>query len=78
MAVADRLIEIDVEIRWEYILHEDSSKVYTFDREMEDDEENEEPPKLRTMTEFFDLQTQSPPLIFENNRGIVSYGRDAH
>ena len=45
MAVADRLIEIDVGIRWEYILHEDSSKVYTFDMEMEDDEENEEPGK---------------------------------
>lgn len=45
MAVVDRLIEIDVEIRWEYILHDDSSKVYTFDMEMEDDEENEEPGK---------------------------------
>jgi RNA polymerase I-specific transcription initiation factor RRN3 len=45
MAVVDRLIEIDVEIKWEHILHEDSSKVYIFDMEMEDDEENEEPGK---------------------------------
>eukprot|EP01018_Ginkgo_biloba_P032309 Gb_32274 [translate_table: standard] len=44
MAVVDRLIEIDVEIRWEHILHEDSSKVYVFDMEMDDDEENEEDP----------------------------------
>eukprot|EP01018_Ginkgo_biloba_P024889 Gb_12535 [translate_table: standard] len=36
------LIEIDVEIRWEHILHEDLSKVYVFDMEMDDDEENEE------------------------------------
>lgn len=44
MAVVDRLIEIDVEIRWEHILHEDSSKVYVFEMEMEEDEENEEDP----------------------------------
>uniref|UniRef100_A0A0C9S8N3 TSA: Wollemia nobilis Ref_Wollemi_Transcript_4138_2773 transcribed RNA sequence n=1 Tax=Wollemia nobilis TaxID=56998 RepID=A0A0C9S8N3_9CONI len=44
MAVVDRLIEIDVEIRWEHILNEDSSKVYIFDMEMEDDDENEEDP----------------------------------
>ncbi|KAH9302628.1 hypothetical protein KI387_014211, partial [Taxus chinensis] len=44
MAVVDRLIEIDVEIRWEHILHEDTSKVYIFEMEMDDDEENEEDP----------------------------------
>ncbi|KAH9289013.1 hypothetical protein KI387_033130 [Taxus chinensis] len=38
------LIEIDVEIRWEHILHEDTSKVYIFEMEMDDDEENEEDP----------------------------------
>ncbi|KAH9325754.1 hypothetical protein KI387_005932, partial [Taxus chinensis] len=55
MAVVDRLIEIDVEIRWEHILHEDTRKVYIFEMEMEDDEENEEDPGKpgsEAMTQF--------------------------
>ena len=34
MAVVDKLIEIDVEIRWEHILHEDSGKVHVFEKKM--------------------------------------------
>ncbi|XP_077210442.1 RNA polymerase I specific transcription initiation factor RRN3 protein [Tasmannia lanceolata] len=41
MAVVDRLIDLDVEIGWEDILQEDSSKGI-FDMELEDMEENEE------------------------------------
>lgn len=43
MAVVDRLIEIDVEIRWEDIVREeDSNKVFVFDMELDEtSEENE-------------------------------------
>eukprot|EP00249_Psilotum_nudum_P016163 c25688_g1_i1 orf=353-2260(-) len=40
MAIVDRLVEIDVEIRWEDVVRDDSSKLFIFNMDLDDGFEN--------------------------------------